>query len=90
MEISFDPGKRDKTLRERRLDFRDAAEVFAGVTYRWTDARFDYGEVRIITIGKLRGRMVVIVWTQRGEARHIVSMRKANEREQAKYRKYLD
>jgi len=55
MEISSDPGKREKTLRERGLDFRDAAEVFAGVTYRWTDERFDYGEVRVITIGKLRG-----------------------------------
>jgi uncharacterized DUF497 family protein len=34
--------------------------------------------------------MVVVVWTQRGEARHIISMRKANEREQAKYGQYLD
>jgi uncharacterized DUF497 family protein len=30
MEISFDPAKRDWTLRERGLDFLDAAEVFDG------------------------------------------------------------
>jgi hypothetical protein len=90
MHISFDPAKRDRALRERGLDFLDAAEVFASITYRWVDDRHDYGEVRMVTIGRLHGRMVVVVWTQRGETRHIISMRKANEREQAKYGKYLD
>ncbi|HTJ56844.1 MAG TPA: BrnT family toxin [Devosiaceae bacterium] len=66
MEISFDPAKREKTLRERGLDFLDASNVFAGPTFRWIDYRFDYGEDRVITIGRLRGRMVVLVWTQRG------------------------
>jgi uncharacterized DUF497 family protein len=36
-------------------------------------------------VGFLRGRMVVVVWTPRGEARHIISMRKANDREKARY-----
>jgi uncharacterized DUF497 family protein len=81
--------KRDKTLRERRLDFLDAREVFAGHTYDWEDRRFHYGEVRMITVGTLRGRMVVVVWTGRGEGRRIISMRKANEREQAYYREFL-
>ncbi len=49
------------------------------------DDRFDYGETRYITIGLLRGRMVVLVWTPRGAARHIISMRKANDREQARF-----
>lgn len=34
---------------------------------------------------RLDGRMVVMVWTLRGEARRIISLRKANEREQARY-----
>ena len=40
----------------------------------WTyqDGRKDYGETRIITIGHLRGRMMVIVWTPRGDSRHIL------------------
>ena len=45
----------------------------------------DGAELRYITVGKLDGRMVVMVWTPRGEARRIVSMRKANDREQARY-----
>ena len=85
MQISFDPAKRDTTLTERGLDFADAPEVFAGLTFEAEDARFDYGETRMITVGLLRGRMVVLVWTPRGEVRHIISMRKANEREAKRY-----
>ena len=89
MLITFDPKKRQKTIDERQLDFIDAPEVFSGRTYDWEDERYDYGEVRIITVGWLHGRMVVLVWTQRGDARHIISLRKANGREQDYYRELL-
>ena len=49
------------------------------------DDRFDYGEERLLTIGLLAGRMVVVIWTRRGDERRIISMRKANDREQALY-----
>jgi uncharacterized DUF497 family protein len=39
----------------------------------------------LTTVGVLDGRMVILVWTPRGEARRIISMRKANEREIAKF-----
>ncbi|WP_311735248.1 MULTISPECIES: BrnT family toxin [unclassified Janthinobacterium] len=48
-----------------------------------------YGEQRFITVGWLDERLVVLVWTQRGLARRIISMRKANEREIAKYSQSL-
>ncbi|WP_137151365.1 BrnT family toxin [Devosia sp. FKR38] len=88
MQISVDPAKR-KTLLESGLDFADAAIVFAGHTYDLIDDRFDYGEERVITVGRLDARMVVLVWTQRGPARHVISMRKANDREQARYGRFL-
>ena len=90
MEIVFDPAKREWTLHERGLDFADAAEIFAGATYDEPDERLDYGETRIVTAGFLHGRMVVVVWTQRGNTRHIISMRKANDREKARYGKRLE
>ncbi len=89
MEISFDPAKRERTLRERGLDFMDAPEVFADTTVDQDDDRFDYGERRQVSVGYLRGRMVVIVWTLRGSVYHIISMRKANKREQAEYKDRL-
>jgi len=90
MTISFDPAKRDRTLAERGLDFADAAELLDGPAYEFVDTRSDYGEERITTVGLLQGRMLVVVWTKRGEDRHIISMRKANEREQKRYREQLD
>ena len=86
MKITFDAAKRESTRRDRGLDFADASAVFAGPVVQFRDTRKDYGEPRIVTVGYLAGRMVVVVWTPRGEARHIISMRKANEREQARYR----
>lgn len=53
-----------------------------GVKFQFVDERQDYGEERITTVGFLNERMVVAICTRRGEDRHIVSMRKANEREQ--------
>lgn len=90
MAIEFDPGKRDKTLAERGLDFARAGEVFAGRHFTAEDDREDYGESRYITVGKLDDRMVVMVWTPRGKARRIISLRKANDREQARYAHRVD
>ncbi len=71
------------------MDFADAAAVFTGETYTQEDRRREYGEPRFQTIGFLAGRMVMVVWTPRGEARHVISMRKCNEREQEAYRQRL-
>ncbi len=90
MRIEFDQGKRAKTLAERGLDFARAGEVFAQANVTIDDTRFDYGEMRLTTVGLLDGRMVVMAWTPRGEVRRIISMRKANERELAKYAPALD
>jgi uncharacterized DUF497 family protein len=59
--------------------------VFNGRSITFEDERRAYGESRFITIGELGERMVVVVWTPRGDARRVISMRRANEREQALY-----
>jgi hypothetical protein len=89
VRITFDPAKRAKALRERGLDFADTALVFAGPTVTLRDDRVDYGEDRFITAGELVGRMVILVWTPTADSRRIISMRKANDREQAQYRQRL-
>lgn len=89
MNVSFDPGKRDRTLAERGLDFLDAARVFAGPTLTIKDDRFDYGEIRFQTYGALSERIVMVVWTERGDRRHIISMRHCHERESERVRDRL-
>jgi uncharacterized DUF497 family protein len=90
VKIDFDPTKRERTLSERGLDFEDASKVFGGKHKTTLDDRMDYGEERFITIGYLVGRMVVLVWTLRKGVRRIISMRKANDREQEAYKDELD
>lgn len=89
MRIEFDSDKRNKTLAERGLDFARAGEVFTQATATSKDERFAYGEDRFTTFGLLDGRLVVVAWTLRGTARRIISMRKANEREQWRYEKRM-
>jgi uncharacterized DUF497 family protein len=81
----LDPAKRAETLRRRRIDFLDADRVFAGLTYTIPDQRFPYPEERFITVGLLSGRVVIVVWAPTEDGRRIISMRKANAREQARY-----
>ena len=64
--------------------------MFEGKVLNIPDQRRDYGEPRIITVGWLRGRMVIVVWTPRGTTRHVISMRKANAREKARFGKRLE
>ena len=89
MEISFDESKRLKTLEERNLDFARASEVFAGPEYTVLDDRRDYGEERFNTFGYLDKRLVSLTWTVREGRRRIISMRKANDREQARFEKRM-
>ena len=84
MAVTFDPSKRAETLAKRTLDFKDADLVFDNVNFETEDLRRDYGERRMICFGMLRDRMVVIGYTPRGADRHVFSMRKANDREQAR------
>lgn len=88
-KLTYDSAKRNATLEARGMNFDDAAAVFQGDTLDMVDDRADYGEERVITVGCLAGRMVIVVWTQRGEARHIISMRKANEREEKRFAQRL-
>jgi uncharacterized DUF497 family protein len=90
LKVSYDQSKRDKTLLERGLDFANIIKVFDGKHFTLEDERVDYGETRLITVGYLDSRMVVCVWTPRDDGIRVISMRKANEREQAKYEQYLD
>ncbi len=89
MKVTFDPVKRAATLQQRGLDFADSTTVSTGKEATLADERFDYGEIRCITAGYLHGRMVVVVWTPRGDARHIISMRHAHAKEQRRWAKHL-
>ena len=85
----WDEDKSERNLARHGLSFEDAEKVFSGPCVTFVDDRFDYGETRLITLGALKGRVVVMVHTPREESTRIISMRKANAREQQIYEKRL-
>jgi uncharacterized DUF497 family protein len=89
LEITFNAAKRAETLRERGIDFADADKVFAGRTATRQDNRKNYGEARYITAGFLQRRFVIVVWTPRGSARHVISMRYGHAKEERNWRDAL-
>jgi len=49
------------------------------------DLSEDYGEDRFLATGMIEGRLVTVVFTERGERTRIISARKANTDERRKY-----
>jgi uncharacterized DUF497 family protein len=89
MPVEWDEEKCRANLQKHGLSFDDAWQVLAGDTITIPDERYDYGEDRLITLGRLSGRVVVVVHVARGETTRIISMRKANAREQEIYQERL-
>ncbi|MCP4654224.1 MAG: BrnT family toxin [bacterium] len=91
MRFEWDPRKNETNIRKHGLDFADAPEIFDAPVLNWLDTRYDYEEDRWCAIGLTHGRLVKVAYTERdeGETIRIVSMRKANSHERARYRKAL-
>ena len=88
-EFEWDEKKRLANIRRHAIDFEDAIEIFIGDIVTVEDERFDYGERRFMSLGLLRGRVITIVHTERGETTRIISARKATKNEQIAYFKYV-
>jgi hypothetical protein len=81
----WDEAKRVANLEKHGVDFR------AIRTFAWDcavvvpDRRRDYGEVRLVAYAPIDGRLHAVVFTERGPVRPIISLRRANRREQAAF-----
>jgi uncharacterized DUF497 family protein len=90
VKLIWDENKNQQNSLKHSLNFKDAELVFEGPTISFHNDRFNYGEARFITLGKLVERILVIVHAQRDDMIRIISMRKANEREQKIYQQRLE
>ena len=89
MKYEWDDTKNRSNFIKHGLRFEDAEQVFSGHCVTFIDDRFDYGEERLLTLGLLDGRLVVIAHAPRDEGTRIISMRKGNKREKEIYEKRL-
>lgn len=85
MEIEFDPKKEALNRARHRIGFAGAEAIFAGFHIDDEDDREDYGETRFVTLGRIGRRVVVCVWTPRGDKARIISLRKADKDEREIY-----
>jgi uncharacterized protein len=86
----WDEAKNRSNFAKQGLDFANAEQVLTGPYVTFVDDRFDYGEKRLFTLGLLAGRVVVIAHAPHGDNKtRVISMRKANRREQKIYQKRL-
>lgn len=94
MLFEWNEDKRQKTLRERGIDFADVVAIWEDPhRQERVDARQDYGEERMQTIGTANGRVYFTVYTERvyendQEVIRIISARRANEAERELYRTF--
>lgn len=84
--FEWDEGKRQMNMIKHGFDFLDAEEMFDDYFISEQDNRFDYGEIRCQGLGMIRGREMVVVYTKRNQRIRLISLRKANAKEIAKYR----
>ena len=92
MRFSWDARKSTRNLRERGFDFEFATQIFDSSTLEQVDSRRDYGERRVIALGRAQDMALTVVYTDRAEAsgeidRRIISARKSNRREREVHRK---
>jgi hypothetical protein len=90
VKFEWDEEKNEENIRKHGFDFADAWEIFESPMRVALDTREDYGEDRWNGIGLLGNRIVVVVFTERGEEIiRIISLRKALKHERKRFEEAL-
>jgi uncharacterized protein len=87
VEVTFDPVKNARNIRDRDLSFERAADFDFATAALAIDDRREYGEVRYVAVGYLDGRLHVLCFTETPSGIRVISFRKANSREIKRYEK---
>ena len=85
MEISFDPAKSQRNVTDRGLPFTLVEQFDWSGAIIEEDVRQDYGERRYLAMGMIGNRLHAVVFTPRADKVHVISLRKANQREVKNY-----
>ena len=83
--FSWDPRKNRTNIAKHHISFSRAAKIFDGPRLEKEDTRRDYGEKRMLALGRSDGRILRVVYTRRNACIHIISARKANTHEREEY-----
>jgi uncharacterized DUF497 family protein len=87
MQFEWDEAKRRANIKRHGFDSVGVERIFASDGLTLLDDRFDYGEIRFLTLGMLNGRVVAVSHTETDEVTRIISVRKASKDEEEIYDK---
>jgi uncharacterized DUF497 family protein len=87
--FEWDEEKRLSNIKERGIDFRDAALIFEGAVVVQEDTRESYGEQRFRALGAVDSDYYVVAYTWRGSACRIISAWKVDEDGRKRYEEIL-
>ena len=82
----WDESKRRHTRKSRGINFADMVRFDWDTALTRTDSRWDYGETRLSSIGFIKDRLHVCICCWRRDAVRVISLRKASDNEQARFR----
>ena len=85
MQFSYDEAKNKSNVQKHGVSLDEAKLLEWNLLISTHDARRDYGEARTVGFTLMADRLYCVVFTDRGDTRHIISLRKANNREKAYY-----
>jgi uncharacterized protein len=88
MELTFDPAKDASNQRKHGVSLALAREIDWSAVMARPDTRRDYHELREIGYALIDDRLYCVVFTQRGDTMHVISLRKTNNREKRDYAEY--
>lgn len=89
MECEWDKAKNETNVKKHGIDFEFAQEIFQGRFISKIDARRDYGEIRLLTLGTFGEFILLVVYTMQEENIRIISARRANKEERMVYYGYI-
>ena len=81
----WNEAKRRRNIEKHGVDFASVGDFDWERAVVIEDRRRDYGETRLRAFGVIGGRLHCLVFTPRGGQVHVISLRKANARESARY-----
>ena len=73
MDITYDPAKNERNIRERGLSFERAADFDFRTAILSVDTRRDYGEIRQVALGHLYGRLHVLCFMETDVGIRVIS-----------------
>lgn len=85
--IECDAAKNAKNIRTRGIAFERFADMEFDTAISVEDTREDYGELRLRVLGFIDRRLHAAVVTPRGNKIRVISLRRANRREERAYAK---